>query len=82
MEPLDLKALVGAAQDDLRVQKCEEIKRKIAQIIGRRDTAEGSLRKLQQDVKKAEVALAREQAKLQRLEAGDWTVLDGAQEDK
>lgn len=72
---IDLKAEFSGAIQELVEDRKREIRRKIQHVAGTYRAADGTVKKLREQLTKAEQALEREKQKLTRLEAGDWSVL-------
>ena len=72
---IDLTAEFRGAIGELLEDRKRDIRRKIQQVAGSYRAADGTVRKLREQLTKAEQALEREKQKLTRLEAGDWSVL-------
>lgn len=64
-----------AAIGELLEERKREVRRKIQVIAGSYRAADGSVRKLKEQLAKAEQALEREKQKMVKLEQGDWSVL-------
>ena len=66
-------AAVNAAS--LEAQKTK-LREKISHILGEHSASAGSVAQCKKALEKAEASHAKHQARLDKLNAGDWTVLD------
>lgn len=82
IEGLDLVALAGQAEQDRQRDLEESTRRKIAIILGNHNAAKGSIVDLDRQMLKAKERLAKEQAKLEAIRRGDWSVLQDEKEKK
>lgn len=80
IEGVDLGTLTKEAQEERLAELKRTTRLKISHIIGRYSTAEGTINNLEKQLKKAKEALVREQERLKKLEAGDWTILQDDQQ--
>lgn len=83
IENVDLKREFAQAEEAILRERREEVLKKIRGVFGGFYAAEGSVKKLRQDLARAEEALRKQQDKLQAIQSGDWRALpDGAQKEQ
>lgn len=80
IEGIDLASLTEEAKLERIAELARAARLKIQHIIGRNVEAQGSIRSLEKQLVKAKERLVKEQARLAKLESGDWSVLQDEQQ--
>jgi hypothetical protein len=79
-----MKAIEGVSlQDEIKAvnqasleEQKAKLREKIKNVLGAHSVSAGTVTKCRKDLEKAEASHAKHVARLQKLEAGDWNVLD------
>lgn len=76
IEGLDLATITIEAEQERIRELTATTRRKISVILGKHYEARGSIADLERQLGRARERLAKEQAKLDALQKGDWTALE------
>lgn len=82
MKPLDgvdLATELTSTEAELLEERRREVRQKIRSVLGRTYEGQGTVTKLRKDLAKAEESLTKHQARLQRIQTGDWNALGDEQ---
>lgn len=76
IDGLDLTKIAEQAEKERIDEQASLVRRKITMVIGRSAEARGSILNLEKQLLKARERLGKEQAKLDAIQRGDWSVLE------